>query len=44
MASDNHPTGYIVSNADDLLGLFDADFGVLVVCGFVPPTARGSFY
>ncbi|KAF7346045.1 ATP-binding cassette transporter [Mycena sanguinolenta] len=31
MASDNHPTGYIVSNADDLLGLFDADFGVLVI-------------
>lgn len=26
MASDNHPTGHIVSNADDLLGLFDADF------------------
>lgn len=24
-------TGYIVSNADDLLGLFDADFGILVV-------------
>ncbi|KAJ7695709.1 phytochrome-like protein [Mycena rosella] len=31
VASDNHPTGYIVSNADDLLGLFDADFGVLVI-------------
>ncbi|KAJ7645612.1 phytochrome-like protein [Mycena polygramma] len=31
MASQNHPTGYIVSNADDLLGLFDADFGVLVI-------------
>ncbi|KAF7365436.1 ATP-binding cassette transporter [Mycena venus] len=31
MASDKHPTGYIVSNADDLLGLFDADFGVLVI-------------
>ncbi|KAF8208675.1 hypothetical protein K438DRAFT_1573576 [Mycena galopus ATCC 62051] len=31
MASDNHPTGYIVSNADDLLGLFDADFGMLVI-------------
>lgn len=27
MASDNHPTGHIVSNADDLLGLFDADYG-----------------
>jgi light-regulated signal transduction histidine kinase (bacteriophytochrome) len=25
------PQGYIVSNADDLLGLFDADFGVLVI-------------
>ncbi|KAJ3753797.1 hypothetical protein EV360DRAFT_96883 [Lentinula raphanica] len=24
-------TGYIVSNADDLLGLFDADFGILVI-------------
>ncbi|KAF8208676.1 hypothetical protein K438DRAFT_1812696 [Mycena galopus ATCC 62051] len=31
MASDNHPTGYIVSNADDLLGLFDADFGMLII-------------
>ncbi|KAK7048150.1 ATP-binding cassette transporter [Favolaschia claudopus] len=31
MASPDHPTGYIVSNADDLLGLFDADFGVLVI-------------
>ncbi|KAF9011494.1 hypothetical protein BDZ89DRAFT_1225510 [Hymenopellis radicata] len=31
IASDNHPTGYIVSNADDLLGLFDADFGILVI-------------
>ncbi|KAJ3881750.1 hypothetical protein F5051DRAFT_473715 [Lentinula edodes] len=29
--SDNHPTGYIVSNADDLLGLFDADYGILVI-------------
>ncbi|KAF8319784.1 hypothetical protein DL93DRAFT_120462 [Clavulina sp. PMI_390] len=26
-----HPTGHIVSNAEDLLGLFDADFGVLVI-------------
>lgn len=25
------PQSYIVSNADDLLGLFDADFGVLVI-------------
>lgn len=24
-------TGYIVSNADDLLSLFDADFGILVI-------------
>jgi hypothetical protein len=24
-------TGYIVSNAADLLGLFDADFGILVI-------------
>ncbi|EIN12484.1 hypothetical protein PUNSTDRAFT_118301 [Punctularia strigosozonata HHB-11173 SS5] len=29
--SDQHPTGYIVSNADDLLQLFDADYGMLVV-------------
>ncbi|KAL0960866.1 hypothetical protein HGRIS_005881 [Hohenbuehelia grisea] len=31
MSSENHPTGYIVSNANDLLGLFDADYGILVV-------------
>ncbi|KAI0056404.1 hypothetical protein BV25DRAFT_1814088 [Artomyces pyxidatus] len=31
ITTDQHPTGYIVSNADDLLGLFDADFGVLVI-------------
>ncbi|KAF9561324.1 hypothetical protein CPC08DRAFT_635599 [Agrocybe pediades] len=31
MASEQHPTGYIVSNADDLLSLFDADFGILVI-------------
>ncbi|PIL35229.1 transporter [Ganoderma sinense ZZ0214-1] len=31
MPSDQHPSGYIVSNADDLLGLFDADYGVLVI-------------
>ncbi|CAA7261458.1 unnamed protein product [Cyclocybe aegerita] len=31
MVSENHPTGYIVSDADDLLSLFDADFGILVV-------------
>ena len=24
-------TGYVVSNADDLLGLFDADFGILII-------------
>ncbi|KAG9003263.1 Light-sensor Protein kinase [Tulasnella sp. JGI-2019a] len=26
-----HPTGYIVSSAEDLLTLFDADFGALVI-------------
>ena len=31
MPSDQHPSGYIVSDADDLLGLFDADHGVLVI-------------
>ncbi|TFY65059.1 hypothetical protein EVJ58_g2200, partial [Rhodofomes roseus] len=31
MPSEQHPSGYIVSNADDLLGLFDADYGVLVI-------------
>jgi len=31
MPSDQHPSGYIISNADDLLELFDADYGVLVV-------------
>src|SRR5882757_2404398 len=31
MPSDRHPSGYIVSNADDLLELFDADYGVLVI-------------
>ncbi|KAL5524537.1 hypothetical protein ACEPAF_9677 [Sanghuangporus sanghuang] len=31
LPTDSHPTGYIVSNAEDLLGLFDADFGVLVI-------------
>jgi hypothetical protein len=29
--TDLHPTGYIVSNAEDLLSLFDADCGVLVI-------------
>ncbi|KAK4689097.1 hypothetical protein P7C73_g1006, partial [Tremellales sp. Uapishka_1] len=27
----SHPTGYIVSNADDLLQIFDADAGLLVI-------------
>lgn len=27
----HHPTGYIVSNADDLLQIFDADSGLLVI-------------
>jgi hypothetical protein len=31
MSSDNHSTGYIVSNPDDMLKLFDADFGMLVI-------------
>ncbi|KAL1745398.1 phytochrome-like protein [Schizophyllum fasciatum] len=31
ISSTNHPTGYIISNADDLLGLFDADYGILVI-------------
>ncbi|TYJ55054.1 hypothetical protein B9479_004278 [Cryptococcus floricola] len=29
--SPTHPTGYIVSNADDLLQIFDADAGLLVI-------------
>jgi light-regulated signal transduction histidine kinase (bacteriophytochrome) len=29
--TDAHPTGYIVSNADDLLELFDSDAGLLVI-------------
>ena len=32
-----HPTGHIVSNAEDLLGLFDADFGT-----FLEPRAMGA--
>ena len=32
MPTDQHPSGYIVSDANDLLGLFDADYGVLVIC------------
>lgn len=31
MPSNQHPSGYIISNADDLLELFDADYGVLVI-------------
>ncbi|GJJ15639.1 hypothetical protein Clacol_009917 [Clathrus columnatus] len=31
LPNDSHPTGYIISNAEDLLSLFDADYGVLVV-------------
>jgi light-regulated signal transduction histidine kinase (bacteriophytochrome) len=31
VTSESHPGGYIVSNADDLLGLFDADYGMLVI-------------
>ncbi|KAG8926385.1 Light-sensor Protein kinase [Tulasnella sp. 408] len=29
--TDHHPTGYIVSNAEDLLSLFSADYGILVI-------------
>ena len=29
--SQHHPTGYIVSNADDLLSIFDAESGLLVI-------------
>ncbi|KAJ7081397.1 phytochrome-like protein, partial [Mycena belliarum] len=45
LASESHPTGYIVSNVDDLLGLFDADFGVLVIGGaakMLGPNERGQ--
>lgn len=31
LPTEQHPSGYIVSDADDLLGLFDADYGVLVI-------------
>ena len=31
MPTQSHPTGYIVSNADDLLSIFDADAGLLVI-------------
>ena len=29
--TDQYPTGHIISNADDLVSLFDADCGVLVI-------------
>ncbi|KAG8958090.1 Light-sensor Protein kinase [Tulasnella sp. 419] len=29
--TEKHPTGYIMSNAEDLLSLFDADYGILVI-------------
>lgn len=29
--TDHHPTGYIISNAEDLLSLFSADYGILVI-------------
>ncbi len=31
MPTDANPSGYIVADANDLLGLFDADYGVLVI-------------
>ena len=31
MSTDKRPVGYITSNAEDLLSLFDADFGILVI-------------
>ncbi|KIM78503.1 hypothetical protein PILCRDRAFT_11200 [Piloderma croceum F 1598] len=31
MGSGNQATGHIVSDSDDLLGLFDADYGILVI-------------
>ncbi|KAG8724687.1 Light-sensor Protein kinase [Ceratobasidium sp. 395] len=31
LPTEEHPTGYIVSDAEDLISLFDADFGVLVI-------------
>ncbi|TDL22224.1 hypothetical protein BD410DRAFT_788955 [Rickenella mellea] len=45
LPTDSHPTGYIVSNAEDLLGLFDADFGVLVIgegAKILGPNERGQ--
>ncbi|KAN0064316.1 hypothetical protein ACQY0O_002507 [Thecaphora frezii] len=31
LPTDQNPSGYIISNADDLLTLFDADFGVIAI-------------
>ncbi|PHH70519.1 hypothetical protein CDD80_5953 [Ophiocordyceps camponoti-rufipedis] len=31
--TDNNPTGYIIASSDDLLKLFDADFGLLSIRG-----------
>lgn len=31
LPSDTNPSGYIISNAEDLLSLFDADFGVIAI-------------
>lgn len=41
----SHPTGYIVSNADDLLQIFDADAGLLVIgdgCKLLGQTEQGQ--
>ena len=31
LPTDRNPSGYIISNAEDLLSLFDADFGVIAI-------------
>lgn len=31
LPTDRNPSGYIISNAEDLLALFDADFGVIAI-------------
>jgi len=31
LPTDKNPSGYIISNAEDLLALFDADFGIIAV-------------
>ena len=31
LPTEDHPHGFIVSDAEDLLTLFDADYGVLVI-------------